>query len=121
MTPYTDEQKADLAKRIEALCEALAGLDLNDAHDLYANAALIPRALTAIRQLQNPWLPIESAPRDGTIAVLYSPRDWETSVTPARKMAIQLEVAVLTAGNGVNPERATLILTKIGVQIRPRC
>jgi hypothetical protein len=61
----TDEQ-------IEAVCEAL---EANVAS--LTDRGYIPSAkwnallFTAIRQLQNPWMPIETAPRDGTQIVAY--------------------------------------------------
>lgn len=58
---------------IEALCEVLEDEAVTaEEHGYYFRASTYVDALTAIRQLQQPWQGIESAPRDGTqIFALY--------------------------------------------------
>lgn len=51
---------------IEAICGGLEAVLASPAgRDMY----FVRDALTAIRQLQNPWMPIETAPRDGTLFI----------------------------------------------------
>jgi len=55
-------------QEIEALCEALETDQMEgwSSDGICVSGELATRALTAIRQLQQPWRGMESAPRDGT-------------------------------------------------------
>ena len=60
----TDEQ-------IEAVCEELKDASEEEYSLDGCEPWFFAKALTAIRQLQNPWMPIETAPRDGTDVDLW--------------------------------------------------